>query len=290
MNARKVSLLALALAALGTLPGPALAQSLSLIQYTNVIEYGPSNAPPTRVEDPLHAEATTTNTYALADLRLGLLRSSASQADQFGVSINATALTQVVFLNSGSYDIAFGAGAVSAAITANFVRSLGIDTAGAATNSFTAALNGVAPGANGSAGASYVYEAANRPGWPIFLFSHGGSFGFESTGSANAAALAVNLKFPAFTLHPGDQLSIGLRMVSDAAAGSPSGLGWSAFTDAAHSAQLSMILPVGVTLSSPQPLAWVAQVPEPGVPVLMALGLAGIVLRLQRRRTVEVQS
>lgn len=292
MNTIKSSVLALATAMLALLPAVAPAQStLSLIQHTVVIDYGGSNAPLTRVEDGLHAEATTLNTYALADLGLGLLRSSASQADQIGVSFSARATTELVFENIGASDIVFHAGALGASLSANFVRGLGMDTAGSATNSFSASLSGVAPSANGSAGVNYIYEAANRVGWPVFIFTPGGNQGFTAAGSASAAALSVNLSSPAFTLYAGEQLSIRLTMNSNAAAGSTAGTGWSAFTDATHSAQLAMVLPADVTLVSPQPLAWVTQVPEPGTPLLMSLGMVGIALRrLQRRRAAEVQS
>ena len=71
--------------------------------------------------------------------------------------------------------------------------------------------------------------------------------------TATTSALDVRLSMSAFTVAPGATFSIEL-FIGCLANASP---GYSALVDASRSAQMSIVLPLGVTLASPIPLQWV---------------------------------
>ena len=254
---------------------------------TMVAEVGLSNAPSVRADDPSVAEVTLTSGHALADLASGQLRSSASMADTWAVDATAVARSQLIFLNTGVTNVSFAAGSVRAQVDASYGRTLGLDQQGMATTVFSVVFSGTAPGVNGAAGASVVVQEANRVGWPVFYYQPGVSGGFTLTGSANATLLDLDLTMPAFTLQPGESLDLRLGITSVASAGGTAGLGWSAFVDAEHTAQLAMVLPAGVELLSAQPLNWVTTVPEPATAWLLPVGLLLVLRRCRRRAAVS---
>lgn len=263
-----------------TLPALARAQAaatLSLQQSSVSVTWGSNSAPLNLLTDPRHAEGTGTDLYALSDLNTGTLRARAAVPPGGDDARSASTSFEILLRNTSTLDISLGAGALRASLDASFMQSLGVDSRGSAVNSYVASLSGFGAGVNGAASASYYFENAVRPGWPVAYDAFGGSPGFASTGSAGPGGLMATLSLPGFTLQPGDFMRVRLDVRAYAAVVNPGAApGWSADTDASNSAYLSLRLPAGVAFESPLPLAWVSSVPEPAPLVLWATGMLAL--------------
>lgn len=103
--------------------------------------------------------------------------------------------------------------------------------------------------------------------------------------TSGGSGISVNMSFlmPTLVLDPGARMQVSFVLAGTARDGST--------VDAYNTAQLSLVLPYGVTLDndSGQPLAWVTNapaVPEPQTYALLlaGLGMVGVAARLRRAR------
>lgn len=259
------------------LSGPAKAQLTvtPLTPFSVSIEVGP-NAGPTVTTDPLFASNTIGTAFAEANLVAGTLRAS---VDAIPDPLLARASLQVFFQNAGAMPITFPAGAFSAHVDADLAGG-----PGDFLKLFQASLS-LNPLAFSAAGVFYAHQVQSP--LPIIfdvlpVDVTVGSHTIINTGTASA--LDVDFELAGFTLDPGG--SFLMLAAIDAQATAPAGS--SALVDAASTFSVSLVLPEGVTFSSPVPLSWVTAavtpVPEPETWALMLAGLTGLGFVSRRRR------
>lgn len=271
MNARSTLCAALLLASL-----PAWSQlvlSSSRFQGT----YGVRPQALNNLEDPhrlLHADPRT---ELQADLASGVLRAWAYSGDAWGEQALAEVWLRVTLDNTGTEPLRFAPGALSAQFNARFERTLGPDAQGMAENSFLALLGAQINGSSlfGFSSMLVIQRDTRTLSGDLSVVRPSTAGGFSWGGVADANGVDLLFSAPEFVMPAGTQLWVDLRLSALAAAGTPAPAdNWTALTDAAHSARLSLQLPAGVTLNSPVPLGWVSAVPEPGSALLWLGGLA----------------
>ncbi len=234
--------------------------------------------------DPWFVATPGTAQQAEASVAAGLVRGLSTDAtNPGGVVAYAYANLQFTLRNTGAAPASFAAGAIAASFDAQLMRVLGPDAYGTSSHLVIGTLTGLGGGLSAGSGFSLSVAEGNFAGAPRVDFKLNPHVqGFTATGSGDAAGLAVDLAFPAFTLAPGASLQLGLGMQTTAHAYDPGSTGWSALTDAFHSAHLSMLLPAGSSVASAQPLAWVTVVPEPPSAALLLVALPWLARRLRR--------
>ncbi len=206
-------------------------------------------------------------------------------SDWTGAVVSATAqqaraLARIEFRNDHGFGIVFAAGAIHADLSGSFGWSPGAGTAGI-SNQLYGRLVVRAPGIAGGTSNTVLSYDQNQESFDVTQAATPGSASVVVHG-VSAGAISATLNTAAFTLAPGEVLQLSFEFEAQSWGTN----GWSAFVDASNSAQLSMQLPAGVTLVSPQVLSWVSVVPEPGAGWLMAVGLAGLLGWRQRRASV----
>ena len=252
---------------------------LSMTSGDVFLQYAGPGVPNSILFFPVVGEITVGGSYAFADLGIATLKDSSSAADT-GLSLVTTTnsgLRGVQFQNTGAAAIPFAAGAISASVSATFLRTLGaLANTDTTETGLHASLSGSVPGfPNGSASVRYQYVESHAATSPFFDSGFSMTPGFTASGTADAASLSALLAFPAFTLEPDQKMDLNFSLSTRAIAGQLGGSGWSAFTDAASSGFLSMVLPNGVAVVSAVPLTWVTNSPVP-VPASVWLFSAGI--------------
>lgn len=135
-----------------------------------------------------------------------------------------------------------------------------------------------------TARADYTYASSRLPDGSftdeLRTLPQGGGGGAASIFTASPSSFEAGLSLPGFTLAPGAVMRI-LFSLQTGARGSG---GWGALTDASQSAQLTMLVPAGTTVSAAQPLTWITPVPEPGSAWLLLAGAAALGLAARSRR------
>ncbi len=219
----------------------------------------------------LDATAAAGELRAVSDLGTGQLRAFAEYNSYSPVSQVAGASLSWTFLNTGPGPITLPGGALSARVTSFFSQSTTLNN-GSATNEFSALL--YVTGQGGFGAAQVISSIELNSGLPPTV-SHVSSASPSSSSVINSGGIGVvdaTLSFQnALTLAPGASFSFLL----DIDAGAQATGDWGAVTDAFRSANLSLRLPVGVSLDSPIPLAWVTTVPVP-VPSMAWMLLASV--------------
>ncbi|NOV28365.1 hypothetical protein [Methylomonas sp. ZR1] len=255
---------------------------LSLIASDVYVQYSGPGVANTLQHHPSVLSIAVGGSMASADFGSGVFKASSAAADTGSQTTYAYTGMTATFKNTGAVNISFAAGAIDADIDAVFSRTIGSEASGQAATVLSSALAGTYPG-NNVPGVSvlYQYGASNSPSSPFFDFHFNPNAGFTGSGTADADKLSANLAFPAFTLKPNDILTVNYSLntwvVAGVGLGTP-GSGWSATSDATHTASISLQLPAGTLLNSPIALDWVKTAPVPLPPAigLMLTGLAGI--------------
>ena len=262
--------------------GPAAAQFMLLGDHRVFVQYAGPGLPNTVEFAPSFKEVTVGNSYALGDLSSGILKASSFWPGTVSIAISqvANAGAQFRFQNMGLGDISFAAGALGMDVKATFTQILGPGAVGVWDQTLNAVIQGSGPSFASSASVAYQYTGRGGPTdfFAVTTKDSPGSSSVIHTGTTSA--LDATLSFAAFTLKPGEIASFTTQLTTSAWG---SQLGWGAFTDATHTAQLSLRLPAGVTLDSPLPLTWVTSVPEPSTGVILLAGLAGLAMRQRWR-------
>jgi hypothetical protein len=267
---------------------PAQAQGvLNLVTQQAAVQWGGSGLGQRQDIDPWLASGSGgtpgVGVAAESDLAAGTLRAVSADANNTGgVLAYAYGRFELLLQNISGVALRFAAGDVSATVHASFARGTAGDAFGSSINQMTASLIGEGGLMSGAAGFSIGVAEDNRPGSPRVDFNPRATAGFSAAGSGDASGVVVDLGLPAFTIAPRGTLRLALNLTTAAHGYSPADL-WSATTDAWNTAELSLRLPAGTTLTSPRPLAWVSVVPEPATALLSLLGL-GLVTACARAR------
>ncbi len=193
----------------------------------------------------------------------------------------ARMLARIGFRNDFGFDLVFPAGAIDVDLNGSFGGGPGSESFGF-SNQLYSRLTVTAPAFAGSPGGvsnSLLVYDQNQVGFDTTQVATPAGAGV-TVRSASAGALDATLSAAGFTLAPGQTVTLAFTFEAQSRGTN----GWSAFVDAGNSAQLSMRLPAGTTLSSPQPLAWVTEVPEPATVWAMLAGLALMAARARRAR------
>jgi len=269
------------LACAATLVGNCANAQLTALATQVTAQYAGPGLPNTVFRDPWVYTATIGNSFVSADLSSFELKALAEWPAGTGdgpVQI-AYASGDITLQNDSAAPVLIG----PITMSVNALATQGINAGFGGLGQF---VNGILSTSIGSqlslAQASWSYGARrDNGGFREELNSTPtvqGS-GVASILTATPGSFEALLTLPAFSLNPGANFRLLASLQTGASADVPSG--WSALTDASHSARLSMQVPAGLTINSSQPLRWITPVPE--VPAAW-LALGGLVSLWGQRR------
>ncbi len=258
-------------AALLLAAGSAQPQVLSLLLGEASVQTAGPGLPNSVLRDPWLAEVTASTSYGRADLGSGRFQASAEWLPSY-----ASAVTQISYVagdinlqNAGAVPLALGP--ISLLFDAAMTQHFDADDGGLAH--FAIGILSASVGGTTQTARADLSYAARRDGGAFWdnlqPFTSGAGGGMAGIVTATPGSFEAGLSLPGFTLAPGQVL----RVLFSLQIGASGDGGWGALVDATNSAQLSMQVPLGVSVVSPQPLAWISAVPEPGRAALLLAGL-----------------
>lgn len=272
MLLRPLSILAMTLALLATLPSPAAAAAASIYVRHEVV----------RVVDPVATSFFDANHSAAASLATGSFRPLATTpAAQVQTSTGAGIESNLVITNNNSFPFTIWKGTLGAHFAGTYSvvpPAPSVDT-GADSNIFLAALTTGPIPTNYSVSLDHALRTNGIPANDVNLVTpettNGASYVVTT---ASFTSFVGDLSMPTITLLPGQSMIIAFQMDAFAQRNSTADF----FNTGG--AQLKFNLPAGILLdtNSTIPLAWIT-VPEPGRLETLVAGVAALLAFAKRR-------
>lgn len=259
------------------------AGALSLLRGEVAVQTAGPGLPNTVQRDPWLVDRSAGSSYGHAELSpTATFKARAEWLSSYDSAIAqiSYASADVELQNTGPAALAIGP--IGLLFDAKLSRGIGAGV-GNASHTVIGVLSASVGSNIQTARADYQYAA----------FLDAGGFGDTlsanptATGGGSASVLTATpssfeaaLELPGFSLAPGASLRL-LFSLQAVAIGSG---GWSALTDAANTAYLTMSVPAGTEVIAGRPMQWITAVPEPGSLPLLLAGLAGLFMLTRRRR------